>query len=90
MLLYLNMSLKSIKKIRALKEEQLNKIIKSAWQDRISFEEIKESLGFTEAEVITVMQRELKPGSFRLWRKRVSGRLTKHKKLCEYKINQES
>jgi hypothetical protein len=48
------MSLKSIKKIRALKEEQLNKIIKSAWQDRISFEEIKESLGLTEAEVITV------------------------------------
>ena len=65
------MSLKSIKKIRALKEEQLNKVIKSAWQDRISFEEIKESLGLTEAEVITVMQRELKPGSFRLWRKRV-------------------
>jgi uncharacterized protein (TIGR03643 family) len=54
------MSLKSIKKIRALKEEQLNKIIKSAWQDRISFEEIEESLGLTEAEVITVMQRELK------------------------------
>ncbi len=81
---------KSLKKIRALKQEQINKIIKAAWQDKTSFEEIQESLGFSEAEVIMLMRRELKAGSFRLWRKRVSGRLTKHKKLEKYKLDQES
>ncbi|MFZ9069474.1 MAG: DUF2805 domain-containing protein, partial [bacterium] len=35
----------------------------------------------SEAEVIKVMRRSLKPSSFRLWRKRVSGRTTKHQKL---------
>ena len=80
---------KSLKKIRALTKEQINKIIKYAWQDRISFEEIQDSLGLSEAEVILVMRRELKASSFRLWRKRVSGRLTKHKKLYKYKTNDE-
>jgi len=34
-----------------------------------------------EKEVIKVMRRSLKPSSFRLWRKRVSGRKTKHRAL---------
>ena len=83
------MSSKSLKKIRALKKEQINKIIKFAWQDKISFEDIEETSGLNEAEVIIVMRRELKAGSFRLWRKRVSGRLTKHKKLEKYKLDLE-
>ena len=29
------------------------------------------------------MRRELKPSSFRLWRKRVSGRITKHRRLLD-------
>jgi uncharacterized protein (TIGR03643 family) len=29
------------------------------------------------------MRREMKPSSFRMWRKRVSGRVTKHRKLLE-------
>jgi uncharacterized protein (TIGR03643 family) len=29
------------------------------------------------------MRREMKPSSFRLWRERVSGRKTKHRKLIE-------
>ena len=63
--------------------EQISHIIRLAWEDRTSFEEIAERTGFKEAEVIEVMRRELKPSSFRLWRKRVSGRLTKHRRLLE-------
>jgi uncharacterized protein (TIGR03643 family) len=29
------------------------------------------------------MRRTLKPSSFRMWRKRVAGRVTKHRKLLE-------
>ncbi len=62
---------------------QISEIIRLAWEDRTSFEEIAERTGFRENEVIEVMRRELKPSSFRLWRKRVSGRLTKHRALLE-------
>jgi uncharacterized protein (TIGR03643 family) len=47
------------------------------------FGEIAERTGFKEHDVIEVMRRELKPSSFRLWRKRVSGRITKHRRLLE-------
>lgn len=58
-------------------------IIRLAWEDRTTFEEIEERTGLTEPQVIAIMRRELKPSSFRLWRKRVSGRVTKHRKLLE-------
>ena len=47
------------------------------------FGEIAERTGFKEHDVIEVMRRELKPSSFRLWRKRVSGRITKYRRLLE-------
>jgi uncharacterized protein (TIGR03643 family) len=50
-----------------------------AWEDLTSFETIKERDGITEAEVIHLMRSELKPKSFSLWRKRVAGRVTKHR-----------
>lgn len=49
-------------------------------------DEIKEKTGFAEADVIKLMRKEMKPSSFRMWRKRVSGRVTKHRKL--FKENQ--
>ena len=64
-----------------LSPKQTDRIILLAWQDRITFEEIKKETGLSEAEVIKVMRRSLKPSSFRLWRKRVSGKTTKHQKL---------
>jgi uncharacterized protein (TIGR03643 family) len=51
-----------------------------AWQDRCSFERIEETFGFREPEVIELMRAQLKPSSFCRWRKRVSGRVTKHRK----------
>ncbi|MDG2199079.1 MAG: TIGR03643 family protein [SAR324 cluster bacterium] len=70
--------------------KQTDRIIYLAWQDRITFEEIKKETGLSEAEVIKVMRRSLRPSSFKLWRKRVSGRTTKHQKLNLEKRNSAS
>jgi uncharacterized protein (TIGR03643 family) len=63
-----------------------DQVIRLAWEDRTTFEEIKEKTGLSEKEVIAVMRRNLKPGSFRLWRERVSGRITKHRKRFEREV----
>ena len=61
-------------------------VIGMAWADRISFEEIKKKTGFSEKEVIKIMRTSLKRKSYLLWRKRVRGRLTKHRKLFKSKL----
>lgn len=70
-------------KIKNLNDTQANAVVRMGWEDRTTFDQIEERTGLSEAEVIKVMRRELKPSSFRLWRKRVSGRITKHRKLFE-------
>lgn len=65
-------------KIPSLNTEQINRIIEMAWEDRTPFEAIEYQFGLTEKQVILLMRREMKASSFRLWRKRVSGRKTKH------------
>ncbi len=55
---------------RALKEE----VITLAWDDHITFDSIQRQTGCTEREVIAIMRSELKASSFRMWRKRVTGR----------------
>lgn len=61
--------------------EDVSRIIEMAWEDRTPFEAIESTYGLQEKHVISLMRRELKPGSFRLWRKRVTGRSTKHARL---------
>ena len=39
-----------------------------AWEDRTPFEAILQLYRLPEQEVIKLMRREMKPGSFRLWR----------------------
>jgi uncharacterized protein (TIGR03643 family) len=58
--------------------ESLDRIIEMAWEDRTPFEAIELQYGLLEKQVIAIMRRELKAGSFRVWRKRVTGRRTKH------------
>ncbi|MBT6235166.1 MAG: TIGR03643 family protein [Bacteroidetes bacterium] len=64
-----------------LPPQDINRVIEMAWEDRTSFDTIKLQFGLTEKEVINLMRREMKPSSFRMWRKRVQGRTTKHNKL---------
>ena len=61
-------------------------IIGMAWSDKISFDEIKKKTGFNEKDVIKIMRKNLKRKSYLLWRKRVRGRLTKHRKLLKFKF----
>ncbi len=63
-----------------------NDVIGLAWADRISFEEIKKKTGLSEKEVIKIMRTNLKRKSYLLWRKRVRGRVTKHRKLFKSKF----
>lgn len=64
-------------------------IIWAAWADRITFEDIFEQTGFTEAQVIRLMRQELKRRSFQLWRKRVYHQSIKHRKKFAQKKRQE-
>ena len=63
-----------------LDEVQTDRIIEMAWEDRTPFDAILLQFGLKEQQVITLMRRELKPSSFKLWRARVQGRKTKHSK----------
>ena len=60
---------------------ELSRIIEMAWEDRTPFKAIEAQFNFSETDVIKLMRKSLKDRSFRLWRRRVSGRATKHQKL---------
>lgn len=67
---------------------QKDRIIEMAWEDRTPFEAIAYQFGYTEAQTIQLMRSELKPSSFKLWRKRVnSGVSQKHLKKRSSDIN---
>lgn len=59
---------------------EIDRIVEMAWEDRTPFEAIAFQFGLSEAEVIALMRQEMKPSSFRMWRARVQGRNTKHRK----------
>jgi uncharacterized protein (TIGR03643 family) len=63
-----------------LDSETIDRVLEMAWEDRTTFESIELQFGLSEPQVITLMRREMKASSFRMWRKRVSGRNTKHAK----------
>ena len=65
----------------ALTDEDTSRVIEMAWEDRSPFESSAVQFGLNEGAVIMLMRRQLKPGSFRLWRQRVTGRATKHAAL---------
>jgi uncharacterized protein (TIGR03643 family) len=66
---------------KSLSISDLSRLIEMAWEDRTPFDAIEMTYGLSESEVIDLMRRELKRGSFKLWRERVSGRSTKHSAL---------
>ncbi len=58
----------------------IDRIIEMAWEDRTPFEAIEYQFGIKENQVRKIMRENLKSSSFKLWRERVKGRKTKHKK----------
>lgn len=61
--------------------DEKSAVIQMAWEDRTSFETIQEKTGLSESEVIKLMRSELRAGSFKIWRQRMKGRVTKHRAL---------
>jgi uncharacterized protein (TIGR03643 family) len=53
-----------------------------AWEDRTTFETIEQQFGLNESAVVRLMRRELLPSSFKMWRQRMAGRVTKHRALA--------
>jgi len=68
----------------SLSEKDIDRIIEMAWEDRTPFEAITFQFGISEQETIDLMRKEMKASSFRMWRKRVQGRKTKHNKLRNF------
>ena len=66
-------------------DREIDRVIEMAWEDRTTFDAIEAQFGLKEQEVISIMRRELKPSSFRLWRARVQGRKTKHQAKRDFK-----
>ena len=58
---------------------ETSRIIEMAWEDRTTFDSIKDQFGLSESEVIKIMRKNMKRSSFKMWRKRVSGRKTNHR-----------
>ena len=61
-----------------MNQDDLNRIIEMAWEDRTPFDIIYKEFDISQNELERLMRSNLKPSSFKLWRKRVSGRKTKH------------
>lgn len=70
-----------------LTEQDIDRIVEMAWEDRTPFDAIEMQFGVNESQVIEIMRREMKASSFRMWRKRVTGRGTKHAALRTDDVN---
>jgi uncharacterized protein (TIGR03643 family) len=57
---------------------EIDRIIMMAWEDRTSFDAIRDQFGLSPGDVIKLMRREMTSKSFKMWRKRTNGRTTKH------------
>jgi uncharacterized protein (TIGR03643 family) len=63
---------------------EVDRVIEMAWEDRTPFGAIEFQFGLNEQDVIKLMRRELSRSGFKRWRRRVSGRQTKHSALRNY------
>ena len=59
-------------------KSDISRIIEMAWEDRTPFDAIEVQYGLKEQAVKELMRDNLKPSSYKLWRRRVTGRSTKH------------
>jgi uncharacterized protein (TIGR03643 family) len=67
--------------------EEESRIIEMAWEDRTPFEAIFHQFGLKEPQVISLMKQSLRSQSYKLWRRRVNGRVTKHLKIRNPEIS---
>jgi uncharacterized protein (TIGR03643 family) len=66
-----------------LTRAEKDRVIQMAWEDRTSFDAIRKQFALSPGDVIKLMRREMTPKSFKMWRKRTTGRSTKHDRRFE-------
>ncbi len=71
----------------SLSEADISRIVEMAWEDRTTFEAIELQFGLNESAVVALMRSNMKASSFRMWRKRMKGRVTKHAALRPASMN---
>ena len=54
-----------------LSKERMSELIELALSDKISFNVIRDEFGLREVEVKNIMRKNLRPGSYIAWRKRI-------------------
>ena len=64
--------------LKMLTSAEVDRIVEMAWEDRTPFDAIDFQFNLKEKEVIHLMRSNLKTSSFKVWRKRVTGRKLKH------------
>ena len=69
-----------------MNQSDISRIIEMAWEDRTPFDAIEIQFGLNEQAVKELMRANLKSSSYQSWRKRVSGRSTKHLAKRSFKI----
>jgi len=69
-----------------MNQSDVSRIIEMAWEDRTPFDAIEIQFGLNEQAVKELMKANLKSSSYQSWRKRVSGRSTKHLAKRSFKI----
>ena len=68
---------------------ELERIIEMAWEDHTSFDAIERQFHINEDQCIKIMRKNLSPSGFKLWRKRVYGRKSKHEKNASSEHNKK-
>lgn len=71
----------------SLQDADISRIVEMAWEDRTPFEAIELQFGLNESAVVALMRAHMKASSFRMWRKRMKGRVTKHAALRPESMN---
>lgn len=69
-----------MKILKELSVEEIDRIVEMAWEDRTPFDAIEVQFGINESQVIQLMRKNMKESSFKMWRARVQGRKTKHRR----------
>lgn len=63
---------------REYTQQEIDRMVQMGWEDRTPFEAIERQFGISHNDFIKLMRAQMKASSFRMWRKRMNGRKTKH------------
>lgn len=59
-------------KIKDLSEQEIDRVLEMAWEDRTPFEAIEALFGLGEADIIKLMKQGMKRSSHEIWRKQAN------------------